>query len=280
MRNLGVTCLRYSAQTYAYSLLVTGRYPSAAPVLRQREPARAGSGARRRPVRAGSRGHVLRSAGSRLRRSRRSRSARSSSTPPPSPTTSRFRTSTSTRSSAPTSSRARSATSASSTSTGSSPQIALLVTLWIYAKRGAGLARESSAGPIGTGMLLGMLGLAIAWLVHVPFALAAHWWQRRWDQNDLSYVDWLFEDWAVLAAQFLSVCIALLIVMGLARRLGDRWWLPGAAVFVGIAALFSFVAPVPRTTRRRRSRTSRCSRPRARTRRSSASGTSRSASRR
>ena len=31
--------------------------------------------------------------------------------------------------------------------------------------------------------------------------------------------------------------------MGLARRLGDRWWLPGAAVFVAIAALFTFVAP-------------------------------------
>ena len=122
-------------------------------------------------------------------------------------------------------------------------QIALLVTLWIYAKRGAAFARESSAGPIGTGMLLGMLGLAIAWIVHVPFALAAHWWQRRWDQNDLSYLDWLFQDWAVLAAQFLSICVALLIVMGLARKLGDRWWLPGAGVFVGIAALFSFVAP-------------------------------------
>ncbi|HLG07072.1 MAG TPA: M48 family metalloprotease [Gaiellaceae bacterium] len=31
--------------------------------------------------------------------------------------------------------------------------------------------------------------------------------------------------------------------MGLARWLGERWWLPGAAVFVAIAALFSFVAP-------------------------------------
>src|SRR4029453_1157968 len=81
------------------------------------------------------------------------------------------------------------------------------------------------------------------------FALASHWWQRRWDQNDLSYVDWLFEDWAVLAAQFLSICVALLIVMGLARKLGEHWWLPGAAVFVGgIAALFSFVAPSPAFT--------------------------------
>ena len=141
-------------------------------------------------------------------------------------------------------------------------QIALVVTLWIYAKRGAGLARESSAGPIGTGMLLGMLGLAIAWLVHVPFALAAHYWQRRWDQNDLSYLDWLFENWAVLAAQFLSVCIALVIVMGLARWLGDRWWLPGAAVFVGIARSSPSSRPTS-TTRPNRSRTSRCSRPRA-----------------
>ncbi len=37
LRNLGVVCLRYSAQTYAYVFLVTGRYPYAAPVLRERE---------------------------------------------------------------------------------------------------------------------------------------------------------------------------------------------------------------------------------------------------
>jgi STE24 endopeptidase len=122
-------------------------------------------------------------------------------------------------------------------------QIALLVTLWIYAKRGAVFVRESSAGPIGTGMLLGMLGLGIAWLVHLPFAVAAHWWQRRWGQSELGYLDWIFQDWATLAAEFLSICIALLIVMGLARRLGERWWLPGAAVFVAIASLFTFAAP-------------------------------------
>jgi STE24 endopeptidase len=122
-------------------------------------------------------------------------------------------------------------------------QIALLATLWLYARRGAVFARESSAGPIGTGMLLGMLGLGIVWLVHLPFGLAAHWWTRRNEQSELGYVDWLFEDWAVLGAQFLSICIALLVVMGLARKLGDWWWLPGAAVFVSIAALFTFVAP-------------------------------------
>jgi Domain of unknown function (DUF4389) len=36
LRNLGASCLRYSAQTYAYLALVTDRYPYAAPVLRDR----------------------------------------------------------------------------------------------------------------------------------------------------------------------------------------------------------------------------------------------------
>jgi len=122
-------------------------------------------------------------------------------------------------------------------------QIALLWTLWLYARRGAAFTRESAAGPIGTGMLVGMLGLAIVWLVGLPFGLAAHWWDRRHDVSDTDYLTWLVDDWALLGAEFLSICIALLIVMGLARRLGERWWLPGAAVFVGIASLFTFVAP-------------------------------------
>jgi hypothetical protein len=39
MRNLGASCLRYSAQTYAYALLVTSRYPYGSPILQEREPA-------------------------------------------------------------------------------------------------------------------------------------------------------------------------------------------------------------------------------------------------
>jgi Zn-dependent protease with chaperone function len=122
-------------------------------------------------------------------------------------------------------------------------QIALLVVLVIYARRGVAFMRESAAGPIGTGMLLGMLGLAIVWLVRLPFRIAAHWWERRYDQTELDYLSWIFEDWAVLGAAFLSLCLALLIVMSLARWIGEYWWLPGAATFVAIAALFSFVLP-------------------------------------
>ena len=38
LRNLGASCLRYSAQTYAYLLLLTDRYPYASPVLAGRQP--------------------------------------------------------------------------------------------------------------------------------------------------------------------------------------------------------------------------------------------------
>jgi STE24 endopeptidase len=122
-------------------------------------------------------------------------------------------------------------------------QVALLATLALYARKGVAFVRESAAGPIGTGMLLGMLGLGIVWLVGLPFSLAAFWWARRYEQTRWNYLDWLVEDWAVLGAAFLSISFALLVVMGLARWLGDRWWLPGAAVFVAVASLFTFVSP-------------------------------------
>ena len=122
-------------------------------------------------------------------------------------------------------------------------QAALLLVLWVYAKRGSGFARESAAGPLGTGMLLGMLGLGLVWLAHLPFGLVALWWERRHQLSEVGYLESLFDDWLTLAGTFIAICLALLIVMGLARLLGDWWWLPGAAVFVGVAALFTFVSP-------------------------------------
>ncbi|RDI75403.1 Peptidase family M48 [Gaiella occulta] len=122
-------------------------------------------------------------------------------------------------------------------------QIALLATLWAYARRGAGYARESAAGPIGTGMLLGMLGLAIVWLVQLPFRLADVWWARRYGLTEMGYVEWAFGHWFELGAAFVSICVALLVVMFLARAVGEWWWVPGAGVFVLVGALFAFAQP-------------------------------------
>jgi STE24 endopeptidase len=122
-------------------------------------------------------------------------------------------------------------------------QLVLLGTLAVYAKHGVRFARESAAGPIGTGMLLGMLGLAIAWLTQLPFGLAALWWDRRHDVSEVGYFEWAFGGWLALGGSFVAVCIALLVVMALARWLGSWWWIPGAGVFTAIVALVVFVGP-------------------------------------
>ncbi len=122
-------------------------------------------------------------------------------------------------------------------------QLVLLVVLALYAWRGAGFARESAAGRIGTGMLLGMIGLALVWLSQVPFRLAETWWARRYDQTEAGYVETVFENWFALGAEFLFICLALLIVMTLAGRFPRRWWIAAAPAFIGLAALFAFVTP-------------------------------------
>ncbi len=122
-------------------------------------------------------------------------------------------------------------------------QATLLATLWLYARRGARFTRESAAGPIGTGMLLGMLGLGILWLARLPFGIVALWWERRHDVTHVGYLEWLAEDWLALGAAFTLISAALIVVMFLAQRLGEWWWLPGGVVFVGIVAVFAFVSP-------------------------------------
>ncbi len=121
--------------------------------------------------------------------------------------------------------------------------VVLLITLWVYARRGARFARESAAGPVGTGMLLGMLGLGIVWLVELPFRLLDVWWARRYGLTESGYLEWAFEHWFELGGAYVSICIALFVVMFLARRLGELWWIPGAAVFLVIGAAFAFAQP-------------------------------------
>jgi STE24 endopeptidase len=103
--------------------------------------------------------------------------------------------------------------------------------------------RESAAGPIGTGMLLAMLGFGLVWLVDVPFVVAGNWWDRRHGVSKVGYVDLVFGGWLQLGAEFLFLSFAMLIVMGLARLVGDWWWIPGSLVFVGLALLFVVIMP-------------------------------------
>jgi Zn-dependent protease with chaperone function len=122
-------------------------------------------------------------------------------------------------------------------------QLVLVGVLALYAWRGHRLMRESAAGRIGTGMLLGMLGLALVWLAQVPFGLAELWWQRRHGLSRVEYPAWIVDNWLSLGGEFLFICLAILVVMALARFLRQRWWVVGGPFFVGLALLFVFVYP-------------------------------------
>ncbi len=121
--------------------------------------------------------------------------------------------------------------------------VATLAVFGLYAWQGPRFARESAAGPIGTGMLLAMLGFALVWLVSIPFTVLSLWWDRRYDQSHESYVTVVFGGWLALAAEFVFLSFAVLVVVGLAKWLPRTWWIPGAAVFVGLLLLFTFVFP-------------------------------------
>jgi STE24 endopeptidase len=120
---------------------------------------------------------------------------------------------------------------------------ALLGVLAVYARRWHRLMRESAAGRIGTGMLLGMLGFALVWLAEVPFGLAALWWERRHGVSHESYVGWLIGSFLSLGSEFLFISMALAVAMGLAGVFRRWWWLVAAPIFVGLALLFTFVSP-------------------------------------
>ena len=121
--------------------------------------------------------------------------------------------------------------------------VVVLLVLAAYARWGDRFARESAAGPIGTGMLLGMLGLGILWFAQIPFGLAEVWWARRYDAADVGYVEWLVGYWLGLAGQFGFICLALVIVMGFAQVLRGRWWVAGAPTFIALYVLFSWSLP-------------------------------------
>jgi STE24 endopeptidase len=122
-------------------------------------------------------------------------------------------------------------------------QLVLLTVLAAYAARGARFASRSAAGRVGTGMLLGMLGFGLVWLAQLPFGLAELWWERRWGISSLGYVEWIVESWWGLGGTFLFLCLALLIVMGLAGPLPRAWPVVGAPIFVALGLLVAFLQP-------------------------------------
>jgi len=122
-------------------------------------------------------------------------------------------------------------------------QLALLVALGLFARRGHRFMRESAAGPIGTGVLLGMIGFCIVWLVQLPFSLADFALAKSYDLAKITYLEWFFEDFFALTGVALNVSLILAIVMGFARLVHTAWWVPASAVLVTLSFGLAFLSP-------------------------------------
>jgi STE24 endopeptidase len=120
--------------------------------------------------------------------------------------------------------------------------VTLLVVLALYARYGHRLMRESAAGRIGTGMMLGMLGFAVLWLAEIPFNLAAVWWERRHGISHQGYLASLLASFLSLGGTFLFVSLALLVTMAIAGVLRRWWWAVAAPIFAGLALLSVFLS--------------------------------------
>ncbi len=121
--------------------------------------------------------------------------------------------------------------------------LAAVAATCLFAIRGARFTRESAAGRIGTGMLLGMLGLAFIWLAEFPFGIAALWWERKHDVSSLGYVEWIVNDFLSAGGQFLFISLALLIVMALAGLWRRAWWIATVPALLAVALLFAYAQP-------------------------------------
>src|SRR5688572_14607257 len=119
--------------------------------------------------------------------------------------------------------------------------LATVVVLAILSRRAPRLAASIAIGRVGTGVILGMVVLVTLWAVSLPFGLAHQWWAARHGLAPHDYLAWLLAPWAELTFSALFALTTIAIVMGLAGRLGLRWWIAGAPVFAVLAATFAFL---------------------------------------
>jgi STE24 endopeptidase len=105
------------------------------------------------------------------------------------------------------------------------------------------LAPRSRVRGILGGVALGAATLVAVWLARLPFVLAAQWWRRRYGTSRADYGTILVDPWLERLGSLAVACAAIALVMVLARRLGDRWWIAGGPVFAAVGAAFLLVQP-------------------------------------
>ena len=111
------------------------------------------------------------------------------------------------------------------------------------------LAPRARVRGIPGGVALGVATLVAAWLAGVPFIFAGQWWRRRYGVSDAGYSTILIDPWLERLGGLAVAAGAIAVLMWLARRLGDRWWLVGGPAFAAVGAVFVLAQPIFLTPR-------------------------------
>ena len=119
--------------------------------------------------------------------------------------------------------------------------LAVVAALVVLARRVPRVARGIGLGPIGSGVIVAMVVLVTLWFANLPFAVFAQWWAADHGLAPSDWPAWLAAPWATLSFEAAYALVVTVVVMGLARKLGRRWWLAGAPVFVALAILFALL---------------------------------------
>jgi STE24 endopeptidase len=118
----------------------------------------------------------------------------------------------------------------------------IAVLVWMV-RRGPRVAASLRLGRVNTGVVLGAVTLTAVWAVSVPFQVASNWWQRRYGISTQSYESVLSASWGTMLGTILFGFLLLAFFLGLAQKLGGRWWLVAAPVLVAISAVVQLVIP-------------------------------------
>jgi STE24 endopeptidase len=121
--------------------------------------------------------------------------------------------------------------------------LAQIVALAVMAWRAPRTARGIGLGPIGTGVIVGLVTMIAVWAAGIPFTAVLTWWDHRHGLSDEGYLVAVIGPYAELFGLTVTALVTIVVVMWLARKLGRLWWLAGAPAFAAIATAFAFLLP-------------------------------------
>lgn len=121
--------------------------------------------------------------------------------------------------------------------------LATLVVYVIVVQRARVLASHLRLGNTNAGIVLAVLTLTATWAATLPFVLVDAWWERRHGISTQTYVGVVAERWGQLLGVIGVAVVAVALVLGLARRLGPRWWIAAVPTLTLVLLALQFVAP-------------------------------------